>query len=110
VRRALSLLPLLLVLLVPAACTTKHTDKLTCQATAVAPQSQPSASTPRAALNWYLAHLAKAQHLPTTGYVEEGRSATRFVYRDAKSRHRVSVGNFGTKTAPDWAVENTVAC
>ena len=109
-RRALTLLPLLVVLLVPAACTTKHNDKLSCQATAVSPQSQPPAKTPRAALNWYLAHLAKAQHLPTSGFVEEGRNATRVVYRDAKGRYRVSVGNFGTKTSPTWAVENTVSC
>ena len=109
-RRALTLLPLLTVLLVPAACTTKHTNKLSCQATAVAPQGQPTASTPKAALAWYLAHLAKAQHLPTTGYVEEGHNATRVVYRDAKGQHRIGIGNFGTAKKPNWAVENTLAC
>jgi hypothetical protein len=110
VRRALILLPLLALLLVPSACTTKKGRKLTCQASAVAPQGQPAASTPKAALTWFVTHLAKSQKLPTSGYVEEGRNTTRVVYRDASGQNRVSVGNFGTAKKPDWAVENTIAC
>jgi hypothetical protein len=110
VRRALILLPLLALLLVPAACTTKQGRKLTCQANAVAPQGQPPASTPKAALTWFVTHLAKSQELPTSGYVEEGRNTTRVVYRDASGQNRVSVGNFGTAKKPIWAVENTVSC
>jgi hypothetical protein len=110
VRRALILLPLLALLLVPSACTTKKGRKLTCQASAVAPQGQPAASTPKAALTWFVTHLAKSQKLPTSGYVEEGRNTTRVVYRDASGQNRVSVGNFGTAKKPDWAVENTISC
>jgi hypothetical protein len=76
----------------------------------VAPQGQPAASTPKAALTWFVTHLAKSQKLPTSGYVEEGRNTTRVVYRDASGQNRVSVGNFGTAKKPDWAVENTIAC
>ena len=108
-RRAL-LAPLVVLLLVVTGCTTNHTARLKCQVTAVSPQGQPPASTPKAALNWFLSHLAQHQDLPLSGYVEEGHNATRIVYRDAKGLYRISVGNFGTKTNPDWAVENTISC
>ena len=90
------------------ACSAKGSHTLTCQSTEVAPNSQPGAKTPQAALEWYLKHGNSG--LPKTGFKLSGHTATRSVYSNGTQQISVSTLPAEKGEARIWVVMMTYDC
>lgn len=94
--------------LVPCACSATGSHHLSCASTEVAPNTQPGASGPKAALTWFLEH--GNSDLPRNGFHLEGHSKTRYVY--ANGARQVSVGALPAEKGQPrtWVVLMTYDC
>ncbi len=108
VRAAAASLAVSLTLCV-SACASTGSHKLTCDATAVSPGTQPGKPSAKAALDWFLANAKTS--VPTTGYSLESHSASRAVY--SQKGYKISVTSLPlSKAHPKkvWFVLLTYAC
>lgn len=98
----------LVALLSGSGCSSTGSNELVCNSIEIAPSSQPGATDPDAALDWFLENGDSG--FATTGFEESGSSDTRRVYSDGSNQ--VSVGRLPTDEgeAPIWVVMMIYEC
>lgn len=104
-------LPAIAAILCAAAlsgCASTGSHSTSCSTTEVSPNSQPGASTPRAALDAYL--KVDRSGLPKSGYTLEGHHGNRYVYVSGKQRVSLSKLPGTTSQQSDWVVLLTFDC
>lgn len=99
---------LLAALVAGTACSSTGSNELVCDSTEVAPGSQPGATGPDEALEWFLENADS--DLPTTGFTESGSSDTRRVYSDGMNQISISALPADDDEDPLWVVTMTYEC
>lgn len=90
------------------ACATTGSHQLTCTSTEIAPNTQPGATTPRKALDWYL-HNGDHE-FGDSDFSVSGKSETRYVFRSGDDQISVGALPVGKGESRTWVVLMTYRC